>query len=162
MPEIANGLHYNMPVSYTHLRTSEPLFPCYLFVRCAVEERLSEIKHTNGINTVVHFANRIPQIEDLVIEELRTCFDQEESLSVDNRLRPGDEVIFAEGAFGGMSALVFRTMPAGKRIQVLLDVLGRATPVEVARTSIVKIRSSLADLVPILAAAPAGVVMASN
>jgi hypothetical protein len=50
--------------------------------------------------------------------------------------------------------LVLRTMPAGQRVQVLLDVLGRSTPVEVARSSIVKDRNSLADLVPVLAAAP--------
>src|SRR5271154_4654191 len=59
------------------VRCNEPLFPCYIFVRCVVEEQLSEIKRTNGISTVVHFSNRIPQIADSVIGELRNCFDQE-------------------------------------------------------------------------------------
>lgn len=144
------------------VRGNEPLFPCYLFVRCVVEERLNEIKRINGINTVVHFANQIPRIEDSVIEELRSCFDREESLTVDDQLDPGDEVVIAEGAFTGMNALVLRAMAAGKRVQVLLEVLGRATPVEVARHSVVKHKNSLADLVPILAATPAGTVLAGN
>jgi transcriptional antiterminator RfaH len=136
------------------VRGNEPLFPCYLFVRCVIGEGLNEVKRTNGINNIVHFAGYIPLIADAVIEELKSCFNGEESLHVDDRFSPGDEVVFAEGAFTGMRALVLRTMPAGQRVQVLLDVLGRSTPVEVARSSIVKDRNSLADLVPVLAAAP--------
>jgi len=47
-------------------------------------------------------------------------------------------------------------MPARKRVQVLLDILGRPTPVEVDRTAVVLARNSLADLAPILAAEEMG------
>ena len=43
------------------VRGNEPLFPCYLFVRCVVGETLNDIKRTNGVNTVVHFAGQIPR-----------------------------------------------------------------------------------------------------
>ena len=55
------------------VRVSEPLFPCYIFIRCVIEQSLNEIQRTNGIGTVVHFARRIPTIADTVIEELKEC-----------------------------------------------------------------------------------------
>lgn len=104
------------------------------------------------MSTVVHFAQKIPQIADAVIEELRECFEGEETMTVEDRLSPGDEVIVAEGAFSGMSAFVLRVMPARRRVQVLLDVLGRPTPAEVDESSVVIEGNRVANLVPMLAA----------
>ena len=134
------------------MRVSEPLFPCYIFFRCIIEEKLGEIQRTNGVNTVVHFARRIPKIADAVIEELKECFEGEETMTVKDRLSPGDEVVVVDGAFRGMCAFVLRVMSARKRVQVLLDVLGRPTPAEVDENSVVNERNTVATLVPILAA----------
>jgi transcriptional antiterminator RfaH len=134
------------------MRVSEPLFPCYIFFRCIIDEKLGEIQRTNGVNTVVHFARRIPKIADAVIEELKECFEGEETMTVKDRLSPGDEVVVVDGAFRGMCAFVLRVMSARKRVQVLLDVLGRPTPAEVDENSVVNERNTVATLVPILAA----------
>jgi transcriptional antiterminator RfaH len=144
------------------VRVSEPLFPCYIFVRSVLQEGLTQIQRVSGVNSVVHFGNNIPQIPDSVIADLRHFFNHDESLKVDNRFYPGDEVVFASGAFNGMHALVLREMPTRKRIQVLLDVLGRSIPVEVSSNTITKSRKSLADLVPLLAATQVGIVASSN
>ena len=134
------------------MHVSEPLFPCYIFFRCLIEEKLGEIQRTSGISTVVHFARRIPKIADTVIEELKECFEGEEPLTVEDRLSPGDEVVVVDGAFCGMHAFVLRVMPARRRVQVLLDILGRPTPAEVDENSVVNERNTVATLVPILAA----------
>ena len=134
------------------VRIIEPLFPCYVFVRCVLEEKINEIKHTNGISSLVHFGLEIPKVADLIIKELQEYFESEEPMTVEDRLSPGDEVAVADGAFAGMSAYVLRNLPARKRVQVLLDILGRPTPVEVDRTSLVLERNSLAYLAPVLAA----------
>jgi transcriptional antiterminator RfaH len=134
------------------VRVSEPLFPCYIFFRCLIDEKLSEIQRTSGVSTVVHFAHKIPKIADTVIEELKECFEGEETMTVEDRLSPGDEVIVAEGAFSGMRAFVLRVMPARRRVQVLLDVLGRPTPAEVDENSVVIEGNGVANLVPMLAA----------
>ena len=128
------------------MRVSEPLFPCYIFFRCLIEEKLGEIQRTSGISTVVHFARRIPKIADAVIEELKECFEGEETLTVEDRLSPGDEVVVVDGAFCGMRAFVLRVMPARKRVQVLLDVLGRPTPAEVDENSVVNEAKYSSDL----------------
>jgi transcriptional antiterminator RfaH len=134
------------------VRVVEPLFPCYIFVRCVLEEKLNEIQHTSGVGGLVRFGERIPQVADSRIEELQECFMAEEPMMVESSLAPADEVTIADGVFAGIQAFVLRVMPARKRVQVLLDVLGRPTPVEVDRESVVLEKRSLADLAPILAA----------
>jgi len=133
------------------VRVIEPLFPCYIFVRCVIGEKINEIRHTNGISSLVRFGLEIPKIADAIIEELQKCFEAEEPM-VDSSLSPGDEVAVADGAFAGMSAYVLRNLPARNRVQVLLDILGRPTPVEVDRNSVVAAKNSLVHLVPIFAA----------
>ena len=135
------------------VRVIEPLFPCYIFVRCVIEDRLSEIQHTNGISSLVHFGYRIPTVSDSVIDELQECFASEEPMLVEDRLLPGDEVVVGDGAFAGMRAFVLRVMPARQRVQVLLDILGRPTPVEVDRCSVALERDTVADRAPVLAVA---------
>lgn len=134
------------------VRVTEPLFPCYIFVRCVIEDRFTEIQHTSGVNRLVHFGGRIPAVPDLVIAELQDYFETDEIITVDNHLTPGDEVTVASGAFAGLSAFVLKNLPAKKRVQILLDILGRPTSVEVERDAVMLNKNSLADLAPMLAA----------
>jgi len=134
------------------VNVTEPLFPCYIFVRCFLDERLTDIQHSVGVNRLVSFGGVIPQVPDQIILELQECFENEEILQVHNQLKPGDEVTVADGAFAGMSALVLKTLPAKKRVQILLDILGRPATVEVEQDAVTLRNSSLAALAPALAA----------
>lgn len=134
------------------VRIIEPLFPCYIFVRCVLDEKIDQIKHANGISSLVRFGPEIPAIADSIITDLQECFKAEEPLMVENRLSPGDEVAVSAGAFAGMSAYVLRNLPARRRVQILLDILGQPTVVEVDHNSVILTRNSLADLVPVFAA----------
>ncbi len=133
------------------VKVIESLFPGYVFVHCVIGERQDEIRHCNGISSLVHFGRNIPRVPDAIIEELKACFEDQELMTVENRLAPGDEVTVAEGAFAGMQAYVLRNLPARSRVQILLDILGRPTQVEVERNMVVLVKSTLADLAPILA-----------
>jgi transcriptional antiterminator RfaH len=134
------------------IRVTEPLFPCYIFVRCVIEERFNEIQHTSGVNRLVTFGGKIPTIPDPIIGELQNCFETDETITVENHLAPGDKITVASGAFAGLSAYVLKNLPAKKRVQILLDILGRPTSVEVERDAVMLNKNSLADLAPILAA----------
>jgi len=140
------------------IRMLEPLFPCYVFVRCVLEQCVDEIQYANGVHSLLHFGHRIPPVPDNIVEELRECFEAEDTMTVPDGISPGDEVTIGEGAFAGMRAYVLRLMPAKKRVQVLLEVLGGPTPVEVNRCSVVLVKNSLAELAPILAAPCVGLV----
>jgi transcriptional antiterminator RfaH len=134
------------------VRVIEPLFPCYIFIHCAIEDRLNDIQHTNGISSLVHFGGRIPTVKDSVIGELQECFEAEQPVEVEDRLLPGDEVTVGGGAFAGMRAFVLRVLPARQRVQILLDILGGPTPVEVDRGSVCVERSMGAEKPSVLAA----------
>jgi len=133
------------------VRTVEPLFPCYIFVRCELREHLSQIRYVSGISSLVHFGDRIPAVPEAVVDELRQCFETEEPMSVGDRLCAGDEVTLVEGALMGSRGLVVKVMPAKQRVQVLLDFLGRTTLAEVDRKAVQVENQSLAELMPELA-----------
>jgi len=134
------------------VRVIEPLFPCYIFLRCSMENLLSEIRYVAGISSLVHFGQRIPPVPDHVIDDLKECFHAEEPMAVDDGLVPGAEVTIATGAFLGSRAIVLQVLPAKQRVQVLLDILGRPTLAEVDRCSVAPDNLCMADLVPSLAA----------
>lgn len=136
------------------VRLTEPLFPCYIFIRCVIEEKMNEIQHANGVSSLVRFGQKIPRVDDMIITELQSYFATEETMTIEDRLSPADEVVVTDGAFTGMHAKVLRVMPATRRVQILLDVLGGPTPVEVDRVSIVLEKNTVADWAPILAASP--------
>jgi transcriptional antiterminator RfaH len=133
------------------IRVAEPLFPCYIFVRCVVEEKINEIQHLSGISKLVEFGGKYPLVPDSIIEELQACFGRDDVIAVESRLAPGDEVTVTAGAFAGMTAQVLKSLPAKKRVQILLEILGRPTSVEVGREIVRLERNTLADLAPFLA-----------
>jgi transcriptional antiterminator RfaH len=135
------------------VRVIEPLFPCYIFIRCTLGNMLNEIRYVSGISSLVHFGEKIPTVPDQVIDDLRECFESEEPLSVNDGLAAGSEVTIMNGAFLGSRAIVLRVLPARRRVQILLDILGRATVTEVDRSSVAVESTSMADLVPSLALA---------
>lgn len=129
----------------------EPLFPCYIFVRCNRFEGWDQVKYVHGISSLVSFGGHIPLVPDETIEELKQCFGCGDTMSVEDRLTPGTEVTVKEGALLGAKGIVVRVMPARQRVQILLDFLGRTTLTEVDRKSLQTENRSLADLMPSLA-----------
>jgi len=137
------------------VRVVEPLFPCYIFVRCRLEESINDIRYVSGISSLVHFGGKIPAVPAHVVEELRQCFESEEPMAVQDPLRVGAEVTVVEGSLLGSRGIVVRLLPAKQRVQILLDFLGRTTLTEVDRKSLLVEDGSLAELMPSLAMAAA-------
>ena len=115
----------------------EALFPGYLFARFHVGDSIALIKATPGVRAVVSFGSWIPVIREEIIEDLRSYFDETETHESVEELEPGDEVSIAAGPFSGLSATVLKVQSASQRVQVLLDVLGRSTPVEMSQEHLV-------------------------
>jgi transcriptional antiterminator RfaH len=133
------------------VRVVEPLFPCYIFVRCPAADCLDEVRYMAGVSGVVRFGQRVATVPDPVIDELRQCFESGDPMWVEDRLCAGAEVTVAEGSFLGSHGIVVRVMSAKQRVQILLDFLGRPTLTEVDRKSLTLDERRMADLVPALA-----------
>jgi transcriptional antiterminator RfaH len=135
------------------VRVVESLFPCYVFVRCVLTESMENIRHTAGIGSLVRFGHRIPVVPDGAIAELRQYFEAGAPMPVQDGLSTGAEVMIAEGAFLGYSAVVVRALPAMRRVQILLEFLGRPTLAEVDRRSLKLAHQRVVDRLPLLASA---------
>jgi len=162
---VAAGLKRNLGLEVFHprlrierptrrgvVRVVEPLFPCYVFVRCNIDECLDGVRYVNGVSSLVHFGQRIPIVPDQVVDELKQCVEAD-LVDVEDRICPGAEVTVGEGAFLGFNGIVLRVMPAKQRVQILLDFLGRTTLTEVDRKSLILENRSMADMMPSLAMA---------
>lgn len=110
---------------------TEPLFPCYLFARFELRKQLDTVRHTSGVLTVVHFGDRFPAVPDDVLNDLRAVFKEREVVEQPSSVLPGDSVTISGGAFHGLTAVVKQVMPSTRRVQVLLEMLGRCSTIEV-------------------------------
>lgn len=137
----------------TMVKIMEPLFAGYIFVRCSSASQLEDIRYSNGVSSVVRFGDRAASVPEEVIQELRRHFEAEIPVVAEDRLRPGVGVVVAGGAFEGMAASVLRVLPVRQRVELLMEILGRPTTVEVDRRWVALEHDSVLDLVPFLAAA---------
>lgn len=111
---------------------TESLFPNYLFARFELSTALEEVKFTTGVSHVLHFGDRYPVIPETVINDLRTHFGGEE-LSLSTEVpSEGETVTLAHPEFRGMQAKVLRILPGKQRVQVLLEMLGGTTAIELS------------------------------
>ena len=120
---------------------NEALFPNYLFARFALSSRLLAVQHARGVRDIVHFGPRWPVVPDTVILSLQAALGPAELHVLPDNFQAGQPVQIAGGAFHGLSAIVMRVMPSQERIAVLLEFLGRQTPVELPLASVVMARS---------------------
>jgi transcriptional antiterminator RfaH len=134
------------------VRAVEPLFPCYIFIRTTAGSKLDEIRYASGISSLVHFGQAIPAVPDSSIAELKKCFATDEPVLLDDQIPSGCEVRVGNGAFAHLTGVVLRSLPARKRVQILLDILGRPTLVEIDQKSVLREKCSIAALMPSLAA----------
>lgn len=134
------------------VRAVEPVFPSYIFIHTILSSRLDEIRYTAGISGLVHFGQMVPSVPDVAIAELKQYFETDEPISVESDVPPGSEVRVGNGAFAHLAGVVLRSLPARKRVQILLDILGRPTLVEIDQKSVLREKASLAALLPSLAA----------
>jgi len=94
------------------------------------------VRAVPGVKTVVSFGKGLPVIPNDVIAGLRLHFDEKEFHEVLDEIDPGDEVTIAGGPFHGLTAAVLSVKSATGRVQVLIEMLGRCTPVELSREQI--------------------------
>ena len=127
----------------------EALFPGYLFAKFNPDIFMQTIKSVPGVKTVLSFGQTTAILRSEIIADLRVDFDENELHEVPDLLSPGEEVIIAAGPFRGIRASILRILPSSNRIQVLLDLLGRTTPVNVEIKDIITEKSTADRMIKI-------------
>ena len=110
----------------------ESLFPNYVFAHFCLETALEKVIYTPGVKAVLRFGDRVPEIPEAVITDLRRDLVKLSSQIVTDAPAEGDEVEIIVGAFAGMKGSVTQVLPGKQRAQILLEVMGRLVPAELS------------------------------
>jgi transcriptional antiterminator RfaH len=106
-------------------------FPCYLFARIdlTVVPR-SSIDWMPGIRRIVGTGDQPAIVADEIVELVRQRLDTIEQVGY-GRLKQGDRVRIMSGPLRDLEAVFDKPLSTANRVRILLDVVGRMTPVEI-------------------------------
>ncbi len=107
-----------------------PLFPGYLFVWTDLAAHHYRISLTPGVKCFVGFGAGPAVLDPAVIEFLRAREGPDRLIRCGQTLSANCEVEIINGPFRGLMAVVQEPLRAHERVRVLIDILRRATPVE--------------------------------
>ena len=110
----------------------EPLFPTYIF--CLVNPQSAdwpEIRWARGLSYFLGAGPELFPVSDELIAHLKQRVSWWNEGGYVPHFALGEQVMVTSGPFSGLEAIFQRYVPARQRCQVLLEVLGRLTRVEV-------------------------------
>jgi transcriptional antiterminator RfaH len=114
-------------------------FPCYLFARLDLGDTpRSSIAWMPGVRHIVSFGERPAAVADEIVELLRGRLEGIEETGYGD-LKQGDRVRITSGPLRELEAIFDQPLSAADRVRVLLDVMGRMTPVEIDGSEIAPI-----------------------
>ncbi len=106
-------------------------FPNYLFARIDFQATpQSSIDWMPGIRRIVRSGEQPAVVADEIVELIRRRLGEKEEVSY-GRLKQGDRVRIATGPLRDLEAVFDQPLSAADRVRILLDVMGRMTPVEI-------------------------------
>jgi transcriptional antiterminator RfaH len=115
-------------------RRRSPLFPCYVFAKIDFEKiGLTSVQWTPGLRRVVTFGDRLTPLPEEIIDLIRQKLKDFKTTGCWNKpeLKLGDTVRIKTGPFQDMVAIFDGPMTPGRRVRVLLNILGQASRVQV-------------------------------
>ncbi len=114
-----------------------PLFPRYLFIQLTEGiDDWSPIRSTRGVNNLVRFGPTLARVPDALIAKIRAR-EADDGFHCEKAsfFKRGDKIRIVDGPFTDCDA-IFQTRCGEERVMILLDVVGKATRVEIPRISI--------------------------
>ncbi len=110
----------------------EILFPSYLFVQMSLDPgRWYAVKWTRGVKSIVGTGDGPVPVPDEAIQLLMGRCLNDEIIPWRPEFMAGSQVRITYGAFAGFAGILDQPTTRKARVRVLLDLLGRQTPVEV-------------------------------
>jgi transcription antitermination factor NusG len=107
-----------------------PMFPGYLFVVAGLASDFTRIAWAPGVKEFVRFGDGPASVDESVITFLRSREGADGLIRCQEGVREGTEVRITHGPFRGLTAIVEQRLPARERICVLMNLLQRATRVQ--------------------------------
>lgn len=110
---------------------TEPMFPSYLFAKFNPKTSLRAVCYAKGVAYIVKRGEDVIPVPKTIIGELESITDDGMLDMPSAQLLIGDTIKVVSGIFIGTEAEIIGLVPARERIQILLEILGRETVVEI-------------------------------
>ena len=113
----------------------EPLFPGYLFCRFDPESPVAPIaRWSPGLAYFLGTSEGPTRLPDDLIAYLHERVAWWNNDGYQRPFRPGDQVVVQQGPLAGLEGVFQRYLPARRRCEVLVDIVGRMARAEVPQT----------------------------
>jgi len=117
----------------------KPLFPNYLFAKLDIDLHYYKVKWTRGVSKILGVGSGPVAISEKVIETIKARMGENNLVMLDDGLQQGNMVQFTSGPFKDLMGVFDKKMSDGKRVKVLLNLIGVDVPVQVSRYQIKKV-----------------------
>ena len=117
----------------------KPLFPNYLFAKLDIDVHYYKVKWTRGVNKILGIGSEPIPISEKAIRTIKERMGENNLVKLDDRLEEGNLVEFTSGPFKDLLGVFDKKMSDGKRVRVLLSLIGVDVPVQVSRWQIKKV-----------------------
>ena len=117
----------------------KPLFPNYLFAKLDIEAHYYKVKWTRGVSKILGVGSEPIPISEKVIRTIKERMGESNLVRLDDGLVQGAVVQFTSGPFKDLMGVFDKKMSDGKRVRVLLNLIGVDVPVQVSRYQIKKV-----------------------
>ena len=121
-------------------RVVKPLFPRYLFTRFNLNDSLHKVRYTRGVHSVVSFGKHPIQVDDEIMEIIKSRTDDDGFVRLDDGIRVGDEVKIIDGPFKGLLGVFERHIKGAERAMILLKTITFQARVEIQKDCIEKLK----------------------
>lgn len=112
-------------------------FPCYLFARIDFEiTPRSAIDWMPGVRRIIRSGEQPTIVADELVELIRCRLEGAEEVGY-GALKQGDRVRITSGPLRDLEAVFDQPLSPADRVRILLNVMGRMTPVEIDYSQIV-------------------------
>jgi transcriptional antiterminator RfaH len=120
----------------------QPFFPGYLFIKVDFDKvALSTVEWIPGLRRVVAFDDQPVSLPDEIIELMQHRLRDLKAAAgcPEHHFKPDEPVRITDGPFKDMVAIFDRSTSPAQRVQVLLNILGQASRVQVNVTDLAKL-----------------------
>jgi transcriptional antiterminator RfaH len=117
----------------------KPLFPNYLFARFDIELHYYKVKWTRGVSKILGVGTEPIPISGRVVQTIKERMGDSNLVRLEDGLESGNLVQFTSGPFKDLMGVFDKRMSDGKRVRVLLNLIGVDVPVQVSRYQIKKV-----------------------
>ena len=120
----------------THL--IKPLFPNYIFSRFNYNNSYHRVRYTRGVHSLVSFNNMPVQVDDEIVELVKSQIGGDGFVKTFDDLKAGDEVVINHGRFQNFCGVFEREIPDSDRVRILLNTVSFQAHVVVDRALVSK------------------------